>query len=441
MTAASFLGTMPEEDIGAVMQHPAQQSCVHVIASLIDELRACRTWDDLDDFQRRLFHHLFEVENHRAEVRRCHKRLKLGKTLTFDVSKLPAGANPQDVDTWRIEDLVTDRMCRQLRALGDALAWRASSNDRRYVLALSNNPPAGPMASKEGLGHELGAAVEMRARGNFGLLHDLTNCLRIADLTQFSSDGKLLYEIKKNPNAKRGPQLRRMSAAVEAVMNGGELPGIPGSAFVKPTVTCRTHLGSLRTTMAEAQQHAIAAKALPGHRALIVLSSPGLVRAGTTLGPADLASRRAGALQSAGLLQATHHVSLNSAVRNRDHVPSVVPFALYPLPPGECALLICDYIVFEVVIDPQSLAAALARHGVAAEAPLGLASTGLSANDTVLSMRKGSRSMTLSPGGLYELLMEFNDINTWAAAVAEILEAPESPRHPVVAFTTTKVWW
>jgi hypothetical protein len=100
----------------------------------------------------------------------------------------------------------------------------------------------------------------------------------------------------------------------------------------------------------------------------------------------------------------------------------------------------CDYIVFEVVIDPQSLVRALARHGIAAEAPLALAPSSLSATDTVLSMRKGSRGLTLSPGGLYELLMEFYEINTWAAAVAEILEAPESPLHPIAAFTTTNVW-
>lgn len=440
MTGASFLGAMPADDIDSVMQHPAQQNCVHVIASLIDELRACRTFDDLDDLQRRLFQYLFEVENHRAEVRRCQKRLKLGKSLTFDAAKLRESADPQDAETWRIEDLVADRMCRQLRAVGDALAWRASGNDRRYILALSNNPPAGPMAAKEGLGQEIGAAVEMRRRGNFGLLHDLTNCLRIADLTEFSATGKLLYEIKKNPKAKRGPQVRRMSAAIEAVMKGEELPGIPGSAFVQPTVTCRTHLGSLRSTIAEAQRHGLAARAVPGRRALTVLSSPGVGRVGKTLGPADWASKRGEALVPAGLLQATHHISLNSAVRNRGHVPSVVPFALYPLRPEECALLICDYIVFETVIDPKSLVEALARHGIAAEAPLALASTVLGATDTVLSMRKGLRGMTLSHGGLNELLMEFYEIKTWAAAVAEILEAPKSPRHPIAVFSTTKVW-
>jgi hypothetical protein len=55
-------------------------------------------------------------------------------------------------------------------------------------------------------------------------------------------------------------------------------------------------------------------------------------------------------------------------------------------------------------------------------------------------MRKGSRRMALGPGGLYELLMEFYDVNSWAAAVSDILDNPESPRHPVPIFMTTKVW-
>jgi hypothetical protein len=119
VTAASFLATMSAEDIGAVMHHPAQQSCAGVITSLIEELRASRTYDQLDDLQRRLFQYLLVVETHRAEVRRCQKRQARGKALIFDASKLPVGASSDDPETWRIEDLVADRMCRQLRAVGD----------------------------------------------------------------------------------------------------------------------------------------------------------------------------------------------------------------------------------------------------------------------------------------------------------------------------------
>ncbi len=134
-----------------------------------------------------------------------------------------------------MEDLVYDRICHQLRAVGDGLAWRVSGYDRRYVIALSSNAATGTMAGNSGLPRELGAAAAMRATGSFGLLHDLTNCLRIGDISEFRPDGsKLLYEIKSSPNAKTGPQRRRMEAAVEAVMTGGELPGRPGTRIVTP---------------------------------------------------------------------------------------------------------------------------------------------------------------------------------------------------------------
>ena len=211
-----------------VMQHPAQRATARLVAALIQELRACRTSVDYDEFQRRLFQVLHSREEHKGQCRRCARRLQRGRRLPDPLPQLPPGADPGDPETWRIEDLVYDRICHQLRSVGDGLAWRASGYDRRYVIALSSNAATGTMAGNSGLPRELGAAAGMRAAGSFGLLHDLTNCLRIGDITEFRPDGsKLLYEIKSSPGAKTGPQRRRMEAAVEAVMTGGELPGRP----------------------------------------------------------------------------------------------------------------------------------------------------------------------------------------------------------------------
>lgn len=438
---SNFFADMAADEIDDVMLHPAQQACVRVVAGLIGELRQCHSFDDLDDLQRRLFQYLYDAEGHRSEVRRCQHRLQRGKTISFDLSKLPDGVNPQDPTTWQLEDRVAERVCRQLRAIGDAIAWRASGMDRRYVMALSRNASPGPMVSKSGLGYELGAAVEMRRRGNFGLLHDLTNCLRIADLTEFSTGRKLLYEIKKDPHAKRSPQLRRMAAAVEAVMNGGELPGAPGSAFVQPATTCRTHMRSFQVAIREAGQHGIAVRLLPGQRVLAVLSCPALARLGSSAPTVDdLARKRAEALELGGLTRSIHHFELSSVTRNRDFQPSVVPFALYPLSPEECALLICDYLFFTIVMASDSLVQALARHGIETRVPLPYTSAPLTNTDTVLSMTKGTRRMTMTPGGLYELLMEFYDVDSWAAAIAEVFDNLGSPTHPIAAFNTTKVW-
>lgn len=74
------------------------------------------------------------------------------------------------------------------------------------------------MSGKAGLAYELGAVEELwTGHGHFALLHDLTNCLRIGDLSEFTSDGRvLLAEVKKS--GRRDPQqIARMAAAVAAV--------------------------------------------------------------------------------------------------------------------------------------------------------------------------------------------------------------------------------
>src|SRR5579859_4794332 len=139
VSASSFLGALAPADTNRVMQHPAQQANISVVAALIAELRACRTLVDYDELQRRLFQFLYSREEHKGNCRRCATRLRRGKTLPTPLPQLPPGAAPSDPDTWRIEDLVFDRICRQLRAVGDALAWRVSQYDRRYIIAASSN--------------------------------------------------------------------------------------------------------------------------------------------------------------------------------------------------------------------------------------------------------------------------------------------------------------
>ncbi len=443
--ASNFLGNLPPADHLSVMRHPAQRYNAEVVEWLISLLRRCRTVDDYDNLQRALFQHLHNSEEHRGQSHRCAARLARGRPLPTPLPTLPDGADPNEPRTWHIEDLVFDRVCRQLRAVGDALAWRVSGYDRRYVIALSSNDSPGPMAGKTGLPHELGAAVEMRKQGSFGLLHDLTNCLRIGDITEFKPDSsRLLWEIKSSPNAKSGPQRRRMNAAIEAVMNGGELPGRPGNRIVVPTTRCRTHIRTFASGIAAAVNQGIAGTSISTSRALTALSFDTLgqtrMDASAEELVGDLGTIRNAAIEQAGIQSALHHVRVASFTRNHDFVPSVMPFALYPIPPHEAALLICDYIGFDVTVAPERIAAQLERHGFTAQIPLLTANDNLVATDTVIALRRGSRGLRLHPGALYELLMESLDLPTWAAAIAEVMDDPNAPPHPVIALSTTGVW-
>lgn len=442
---SSFLGHLAHDDALSVMRHPAQSHNVGVIESLVGFLRHCRTFEDYDNVQRALFQHVHHCEEHRSESRRCAARLARGKPLPSVLPLLPEGADPNDPDTWRIEDLVFDRVCRQLRSVGDALAWRALGYDRRAVIALSRNASPGPMVGKSGLPHEIGAAVEMRNRGSLGLLNDLSNCLRIGDITEIKPDGsKLLHEIKASPTAKAGPQRRRMEEAVEAVMSGGELPGHPGSRIVIPTVRCTTHIRTFVSGVEEAQAAGIAGRGVSDSRAMAVVSFPTL---GQTHKAApqeqllnELNDKRQAAFAQAGISNSLHHVRVASATRNHDFVPTVTPFALYPLTPLEAALLICDFILLDVTVDPERIVRRLELHGITAQISLPSSKKDLAATDTVITLSKGSRTLVLHPGALYELLMEFLDLTAWASAIAEVMDGKNIPPHPVIAFSTTRVW-
>jgi len=72
-----------------------------------------------------------------------------------------------------------------------------------------------------------------------------------------------------------------------------------------------------------------------------------------------------------------HHVQVMSTTRNHDFVPSGMPFALFPLSPELAALLICDYIIFDITVAPERIAHTMNRDGITADISLA------PANDTL----------------------------------------------------------
>ena len=190
--------------------------------------------------------------------------------------------------------------------------------------------------------------------------------------------------------------------------------------------------------------HGIAGVNISNSRALTAISFPTMARTRAGETPAQVAAdfnaHRQAALNRAGIASMIHHVRVASATRNHDFVPSVIPFALFPLPPMQAALLICDYICFDVTIAPERITRKLASYGITPTVPLPLANSELGPADTVLTLSKDSRELRLHPGALYELLIETLDLDTWAQANAGVLDDPSRPPHPVLALSTTRVW-
>ena len=113
------------------------------------------------------------------------------------------------------------------RCVGDALAWRVFGFERRNIIALCQNDPPGVWAGKTGAAAELDAIEQAyRQNGQFAILHDLTNCLRIGDVTIFRNDGsRETIEVRSNPQRSKSVQQRRIQAANDALQNAAPLPG------------------------------------------------------------------------------------------------------------------------------------------------------------------------------------------------------------------------
>ena len=236
---------------------------------------------DFYEFQRLLFGLLYQVEERRGQCSRMIKRLQRGRGAPQDAPPPPPNSgDPSVKESWELEAYVYERLARQLRTVGDGFAWRCFGYNRQVIQTLSRNDSAGPMYGKVGLPYELGTIQHLwESDGHFALHHDLTNCLRIADLTEFTDDGgALLREVKRTPRTERA-QMDRVQAAINALMNGGDLPGgLPGARLVQMEEPYVTNLKQLGELLDLAKEHGCQGMAISQGRALIASSLPDCLR-------------------------------------------------------------------------------------------------------------------------------------------------------------------
>ena len=437
----SLLKTMDAERLQLLVLHPAQLRLADTITALLADLRTCTTPEDYYGFQGTLFHELHDVETRRAQVSRVVKRLRRGESIPMDAPALDDLPVDDIADRWRIENDVLERLARQLRTVGDALAWRASGYDRRYVVALSQNPPAGPIAGKAGLPSELGAVVEKwEKNGHFALLHDVTSCLRIGDITEFADDTRVLWEIKASPGRTRTDQVERMKAAIDTVNDNTPLPN--GEQLVHVDTPLRTHLSMLADAIRLARERGVATMRVPGGRALLALAPLDAFRLG---GDGVEWSRRTDAarttlLRRAKIAGATHHFIMRTGDRAA-RSPASAPYGVYPMDPAFCAGLICDLIHVEVTFDPDALATAAEGHGFRSEVLLPPTHGDLLPEDRVLRLSRGHQSLVMHPAFVDQLLAEFLTLDCAAAGVTELFARETSSRSPILLFADQAAVW
>ncbi|MEU6192371.1 hypothetical protein [Streptomyces sp. NPDC047061] len=448
------LGFEPEE----VISHPRHQAAQVDLVPLVERVRSCRSPQDGYELQQDLLRHLLEVEEHRNAFSKAVKRMRAGKAPQAGAPEPQSGLHLSDMETWIFERELCERIARQFRSIGDALAWRAFNHDRRYILALCRNAAPGIMAGKAGLETEL-ATVEERWRvdGQFALMHDLTNCLRIGDITVWQDDGPHTYEIKTNDRYRNRSQEQRIETAYEAVRTGAALPGDnPGERLHDIDTPLRTHMELLQTATQRATRDGIFAAKVPGSRALIAVDLHGVISQDWT--PQGFRQRVARQWDAARRrARIGYRLDLNMHATTLDSVsrdPLRVPWAVYPLNPVAAARLIGDVMTFVVETSGPSLAADLTSRGIPTQWVRPPGTEDVKAGEVVMEMYSGtewrapngltaklSRTLQLRRSEMDRYLIELLDQNCWAAGIRHLLLSPETSDRPWPVFRDEGHTW
>jgi hypothetical protein len=389
----------------AQLDHPEQLQAEQVVLEFVQNLRECHTVTDYDALHRALFHAVYTTDEKRADVARLAKRQAKGRSV-------PPG-------DWQLELFVADRIARQLRSVGDALAWRCYGFDRAPLIALSANSPPGPLVGKTGLEAELGAAeAAVRERGTFALLHDLTNTLRIGDLTEFTENGPRVHEVKLTPSgqndARAARQRQRLRQAIAAVNDGGPLRA-DGTRLVRSSIPLSTHLGRLEDIIRRASRERFVVEPLEDQMVLSVLcvDSPELATgAGESQIEAYVDAREQRAFKAAGLDTVEPHLVVH-ALDQRDASAAIAPYSIFPVAPDLCAGLVTDRIAISITLGGPRLRAEFTRRGWATHWPR---SGGRPSDAEVLLATKDNFTLTMHPTALVQALVEQHEVRTFVGA-------------------------
>lgn len=439
------ISSLDAEQLGVLASHPAQLRNLARIEELLEDLDTLETPEQYLSFQAELYREVFETFERLGRCRQSVKRLSKGRPPKIDVAPPTDVGLGDGTDAWRFEALLYERLARQLRTVGDGLAWRTFNYNRSLIVAMSRNDSPGPLERTEGLEFELRAVRDIwQKKRSFALLHDLTNCLRIADLTEVGADGHArLHEVKRGrPAGSR--QTRRMKAVVEAVLRGGRLPGETGDArLVQLETIFRTDLDGLGSLLQLATQYGGREMKLPPGRAVVATDLLALLErhgSGTDAGIRAVENARARALRLAGLDTANHLVRANSgdtAARS----PLMVPFAIYPFPARLRSKLICDFMLFETHLDPDVLVSACDRAGLRARIELPPRHGDLNGSQPVMTVFGHDTQLTLRAQGLAPLLYELVHPDCWASGIRELLALSDPPEQPMVVYRGERESW
>jgi len=439
------LVSLPPKDLFDVLSHPMHQRNFENIQVLISRLRNLRSPSEYYEFQNDLVGFMYGADEWRSQCAEIELLVRGG---------IDCDPSWRAID-WRLERMVADRICRQLRCVGDGLAWKAFSYERHLITALGANRSNPNLFGKEGFGCELTVLKDTwENEGHFAILHDITNCLSVGDLTTCSQmhapwvkgakhtcnpERWVVAEVKEEHGQcktvnRGGKQLDRMAMVVDAVVNGAPLVGEDGvqRKFFRSAEQFKTHLRQVAAVLEEAAITGHSTRRIQRHWVLSARAPAQALKSG--LSQKDLNAEADSALGQAGFTAGRPRFVISSADILR-LTPGCAPFSIYPFSPEICAALICDYVAFLSVLEITALTEAMLAVGfkqVEEITPIDLTQGG---RPVVRGLARG-KVMSIDNSGLQQMMLELVDLKRQGEAMIEYCSRPSTV--PAVGMLTLK---
>ena len=393
--------------------HEIQHYTAQYLEALAHQVRELKTAEDCFILQKELLGILFRVEQIEDG---CTKLLRTGSA---------------DLDI-RAKQFAAGRGARQLRTVGDALAWMVLGGNRRAVIALLQNEQPGRIHGKgeRGLQAEMNVVNACWHRdGHFALLHDSTNILRIDDGTVCNrlhrTDVKQghdgcpeadygLFEVKANRRAKPSPeQKQRHQAALAAINEGAD---IKTKAGFRRQFQWQDGYDSHQDQLSQVLDRAMS----DGHGAAQL--EEGWVISAVRFVSTDAAASGKPIedivdpwqeMQDQLVAKAGFADRPQLKVHSGDaagRLLKCLPYALFPMSERAYAFLTSDWLVMSSVLSLDYLEARLQAVGVKTER--------IDDSKGTIRLSSGDHAITTSRSSIEDILLEGITIDTWAKAMA-----------------------
>lgn len=441
-----------EAELAIAVDHGLQREGFVRVRDRLKALRTARSWRDLHEIQGTLLEDVLWVQEYKSRVKRNRVRTRKGKQT----------ADPES-GSWDLEERIAARVEKQIRSVGDCLAWRVLGCRRQVFWILSQNANPGSVYGKAGLGAEAQRVDQHWAEGHFALMNDLTQSVRIGDLIVFTNVGPKLDEVKTDAARRRSEQRQRIRRALDTLNRKAPLAvaGEPHEIFEART-QLKTRLGHLQTALRVSKDSGLGAAIIRqgwAVMALTLLAKNPKQNAGLE----ELRRFQEDMQQKGGLASGLHMLqSMWSWLvwDLPDPMMGSVPFGAYPIDPELCAELTCGYSMFRTFISADLVDSALRSHGFETSWKLAEAHDQINATNEILTVARraadGMRGIGLRGNALNQILYELVEPDRYAQALREMFDwslrrfprqaqIPDQTRrqlgHATFAFANERAVW